>query len=283
MSKTEKKVCLITGANTGIGRATALELSRRGFHVIVACRNLEKGREAVSGIRAEVADAEIEVMGLDLGSLGSVRAAAKEFLQRDLPLPLLINNAGVAGQRGETREHFELQFGTNHLGHFLLTELLLDRIKESGPARIVNVASKTHYDATGIDFEAVRHPTKTITGIAEYAVSKLANVLFAAELSRRLEGTQVTTYALHPGVVASDAWRRIPWPIRPLVTWRMLSNEDGAKTTLHCATSPEAGAETGLYYDRSRTREPSAPARDTGLAGELWERSVRWTRETPAD
>ncbi len=214
----EKKVCLITGANTGIGRATAHELARRGYHVVIACRNVDKGREAAAGIERDVPNAKIDVMELDLGSLGSVRAFAKAFLARDLPLPLLINNAGVAGQRGETREGFELQFGTNHLGHFLLTELLVERIKESSPARIVNVASKAHYEAKGIDFEAVRHSTKSIAGLGEYSVSKLANILFSAELGRGLAGTGVTTYSLHPGVVASDAWRRIPWPIRPLVT-----------------------------------------------------------------
>lgn len=271
-----KPVCIVTGANTGIGKATARALAQRGHHVFVACRSEEKGQAAIAEIRAAVPDATVAFLSLDLGSLASVRRAAESFLSQDLPLPLLINNAGVAGQRGETADGFELQFGTNHMGHFLFTTLLLERIKRSGPARIVNVASKAHYDAPGIDWERVRGRTRTITGLPEYSVSKLANILFSAELGRRLAGTDVTTYALHPGVVKSDAWRRIPWPIRQIVTRNMISNEEGAETTLHCATSPSAAAETGLYYDRSRAKEPSAPAKDTALARELWEKSERW-------
>jgi retinol dehydrogenase 12 len=270
-------VAFVTGANTGIGRATALELARDGAHVFVACRSRPKGEEAASDIRERSKNDNVEFFELDLASLASVRSGAARFLERGLPLHLLINNAGVAGQRGETREGFELHFGTNHLGHFLLTSLLLERIKASAPARIVNVSSTMHYKAKALDFGAVRGFTKSITGLPEYEVSKLANVLFSAELARRLEGSRVTTYSLHPGGVASDAYRRIPWPFRKLVTMGMLTNEEGAKTSLHCALSDEAGRETGLYYDKSRVREPSALARDQALAKDLWDRSVTWT------
>lgn len=271
------KVAFVTGANTGIGRATALELARAGAHVFVACRSRPKGEEAANDIRARSGNEDVEYFDLDLASLASVRDGAARFLARDLPLHLLINNAGVAGQRGETKEGFELHFGTNHLGHFLLTELLLERIKASAPARIVNVSSTMHYKAKALDLDAVRGFTKSITGLPEYEVSKLANVLFSAELARRLEGSGVTTYSLHPGGVASDAYRRIPWPFRKLVTMGMLTNEEGALTSLHCALSDEAGKETGLYYDKSRVREPSALARDRALAKQLWDRSVAWT------
>jgi retinol dehydrogenase 12 len=273
----EKTVAFVTGANTGIGRATALELANAGAHVFVACRSQPKGEEAASDIRARSGNERVEFFELDLASLASVRAGAARFLERGLPLSLLINNAGVAGQRGETKEGFELHFGTNHLGHFLLTDLLLERIKASAPARIVNVSSTMHYKAKALDLDAVHGFTKTITGLPEYEVSKLANVLFSAELARRLAGSRVTTYSLHPGGVASDAYRRIPWPFRKLVTMGMLTNEEGAKTSLHCALSEEAGRETGLYYDKSRVREPSALARDEQLAKKLWERSVGWT------
>jgi retinol dehydrogenase 12 len=269
-------VALVTGANTGIGRATATELARRGMHVLVACRSREKGREAVDAIRDATGSAHVELLELDLGSLGSVRRAADAFLATGRPLHLLINNAGVAGQRGITADGFELHFGTNHLGHFLLTTLLQDRLVDSAPARVVNVASKAHFDARGIDWTVLERSTPSFTGLQEYAVSKLCNVLFAKEQARRLAGTGVTTYALHPGVVASDAWRRIPWPIRPLVTRNMISNEDGAKTTLHCATSEEAGRETGLYYDRCTPKEPLPLANDVALAAELWTRSEAW-------
>ncbi|HEY4121434.1 MAG TPA: SDR family oxidoreductase [Byssovorax sp.] len=276
MGELDGKVCIVTGANTGIGRAAAHELARRGAHVFVGSRSKEKGDEAVDAIRNDTGSAKVEHLALDLGSFDAVRAAAKTFLARDLPLPILINNAGVAGQRGETKDGFELHFGTNHLGHFLFTALLIERIRKSGPARIVHVSSKSHYDAKGIDFDVVRGATRTFAGLREYAVSKLANVLFSAELGRRLPKAEVTSYALHPGVVASDAWRRIPWPIRPLVTAGMITNEEGAKTTLHCATSAEAASETGLYYDKSKPKEPSSYAKDAALAKELWDKSEEY-------
>jgi NAD(P)-dependent dehydrogenase (short-subunit alcohol dehydrogenase family) len=271
------KGCLVTGANTGIGRATALEMARRGAHVFVACRNEAKGAEAAEAIRRASGSGVVEFLKLDLGSFASVRSAASAILARDVPLPILIANAGVAGQRGQTADGFELHFGTNHLGHFLLTMLLLDRLKASRPARVVVVASKAHYDAKGIDFAALRRSTRSFTGLPEYSVSKLANVLFAAELARRLgPDAGVTTYSLHPGVVASDAWRRIPWPIRAYVTRNMISNEEGAKTSIHCATSPEVANETGLYYDECRPKEPSPLAKDQALAERLWRESERW-------
>ncbi|MCW5893000.1 MAG: SDR family oxidoreductase [bacterium] len=266
-------VALVTGANTGIGRATALDLARRGLLVFVASRSREKGREAVAAIREATGSAQVELLELDLGSLASVRRAADAFLATGLPLHLLVNNAGVAGQRGLTADGFELHFGTNHLGHFLLTQRLLPRLVASAPARIVNVASKAHFDARGIDWTVLERSTPSFTGLQEYAVSKLCNVLFTQELARRLAGTGVTVYALHPGVVASDAWRRIPWPIRPLVTRRMISNQEGARTTLHCATSEEAGRESGLYYDRCAPKAPLPLANDAALAAELWARS----------
>src|SRR5262249_54882823 len=160
----------ITGANTGIGRAAALELARRGAHVFIACRSEQKGREAVESIQRDSGNTKVEFLELDLASLTAVRRAAGGFLARHLPRPILLNHAGVAGQRGLTKDGFELQFGVNHMGHFLLTELLLDRLKASTPARIVNVASRAHYKASGIDFEAVRRSTPSFSGLPEYGV-----------------------------------------------------------------------------------------------------------------
>ena len=270
------RVALVTGANTGIGRVTARELARQGAHVFIACRSAERAQPALAEIRAAAGSDCIELLQLDLGSLDSVRRCAQAFLARGLPLHLLINNAGLAGARGLTPSGFELAFGTNHLGHFLLTQLLLDRIRQSAPARIVTVASKAHYRARGIDWLAVREPTKSSTGLPEYGVSKLANVLFSAELARRLAGSGVTTYALHPGVVATDVWRSVPWPLRSLIKLTMTSTEEGAATTLHCATSAEAGAQTGLYYNASRVKAPSALAQDPALAADLWRHSETW-------
>jgi NAD(P)-dependent dehydrogenase (short-subunit alcohol dehydrogenase family) len=161
-------------------------------------------------IVAQTGNNELEFLALDLGDLASVRACASEFLQTGKPLHGLINNAGLAGQRGLTASGFELAFGTNYVGPFLLTGLLLDRLRESVPARIVNVSSIGHYRAAGIDYEAVRQPMKSRTGLPEYSVSKLGNVLHAQELARRLKGDRITTYSLHPGAIATDVWRRVP-------------------------------------------------------------------------
>ena len=272
------RVALITGANTGIGRVTARALAAQGAHVFIACRSATRAQPVIDEIRAATGQATVEGLSLDLADFASIRACAAAFLALDLPLHLLINNAGLAGTRGMTASGFEMAFGVNHLGHFLLTQLLLDRIRRSAPARIVTVASRAHYRAIGIDWNAVRQTTRAITGFPEYATSKLANVLFSAELGRRLAGSGVTTYSLHPGVVASDVWRAVPWPLRWLIKLRMISTEEGAATTLHCATSATVATESGLYYDKCRSREPSRHAQDRALAVDLWKRSEDWVR-----
>jgi retinol dehydrogenase-12 len=271
------KVFIVTGANTGIGKVTAAELVRQGAHVFLACRSESKTTPVIDEIKKATPGAKVEFLALDLADLASVRAAAKAFLAKNLPLHGLINNAGLAGQRGLTKDGFELTFGTNHLGHFLFTTLLLDKLKASGPSRIVNVASEAHYACKAIDWDAQRKPTKSITGLDEYSVSKLANVLFTKELARRLAGTSVTTYALHPGVVATDVWRRVPPPFRWIAKRFMLSAEDGAKTTLYCATAPELAGVSGKFYEKSKEKQPSKLADDTALAAELWRRSDEWT------
>ncbi len=272
------RVALITGANTGIGLVTARELARQDLHVFIACRSAERAQPALAHIRAAAPFAQVEALSIDLGDFASVRRCAAGFLARDLPLHLLINNAGLAGTRGFTTSGFELAFGVNHMGHFLLTQLLLERLKASAPARIVTVASRAHIRTDGIDWDAVRQPTRTRTAIAEYAASKLANVWFSAELGRRLAGSGVNTYALHPGVVASDIWRSVPWPFRALVKLRMINTEEGARTTLYCATSPEVANDSGLYYDKCRQRAPSSLGQEATKAAELWRRSEAWVQ-----
>jgi retinol dehydrogenase 12 len=268
---------LVTGGNTGIGLATAIALARDGGRVYIACRSATAGETALTRIKSESGSGDVWLLPLDLASLSSVRACAKAFLAHDEPLHVLVNNAGVGGQRGLTADAFELHFGVNHLGHFALTELLLDRLKASGPdARIVNVSSDSHYGARGIDFAALRRPTATFTGGREYSVSKLCNVLHAQELARRLEGTAVHAYALHPGVVASDIWRRIPWPARWFLTRRMLTIEQGAVTSVYCATSPDVAADSGLFYDKSAAKAAS-PVATPELAARLWQHSSEWT------
>lgn len=276
MDDVANRTYLVTGANTGIGRATALELARRGGRVYLGCRSEATGRAAAAYITQATRNTSVEFLRLDLANLESVSHCAEMFLARDIPLHGLINNAGVAGQRGLTRQGFELTFGVNHLGHFLLTTLLLDRLAASAPARVVTVSSDAHYRATGIDEAALRRPGRTITGLREYSVSKLCNVVFSQELARRAADRGVTTYAVHPGVVASDIWRRVPWPVRPLITSRLLSTQDGAATTVYCATSPDVAKASGLFYDSCQEREPSAVATPE-LGRWLWELSETQT------
>ena len=276
----DARTVLVTGANTGIGLATARALAGQGWRVWVTARSESKGAAAVASIKAATGNDAVFLLLLDLADLSSVRDCARSFLEPYEALHVLINNAGVGGARGVTKQGFEMTFGVNHLGHFLLTRLLLDRLRDSAPARVVTVASDAHYNARGVDFEALRRPARGITGLGEYAVSKLCNVLFAQELARRTAGetaeSGVHSYALHPGVVASDIWRRVPWPVRPLVTRRMLTVEQGAQTSLYCATSPEVAPDSGRFYDKCAPREPS-PVATPELAGALWTQSAEWT------
>jgi len=281
MGDLDGRTFLVTGANTGIGLATATALAVRGGRVHIACRSEQKGRDAQAAIAAAAGPDHVSFLKLDLADLASVRESAQEFLALGEPLHGLINNAGVAGRRGLTKDGYELTFGVNHLGHFAFTIALLDRLTSSH-ARIVNVASDAHYAAKGIDFDQLRRPARGITGMAEYSVSKLCNVLFTQELFRRLSGTGVTSYALHPGVVASDIWRRVPWPIRPLITRRMLTVTQGAQTSLYCATSPELASVSGRYYDNCAERDPS-PVATAELAGQLWQHSAAWTKAGGTD
>jgi retinol dehydrogenase-12 len=271
------QVALITGGNVGIGRITAIELAKKGFQVVIAGRSLERTQPVLDHIKSLAVDEQAIFLPLDLASLASVRECARRFIELNLPLHLLVNNAGVAGIRGLTKDGFEMTFGVNHLGHFLLTQLLLDKLKSSGPSRIVTVSSRAHKRAPGIDWDALRRPTSTWTGIREYSVSKLANLLFSLELAKRVQGTSVSTYSLHPGVVDTEIWRAVPHWARPLLRLRgFLTPEEGALTTLHCAMhAPQQ--ESGLYYADSQPTLPAPWGQNSELAATLWERSEKWT------
>lgn len=268
---------VITGANTGIGRVTATDLARRGAHVIVACRTPSKAQPVVDAIKRETGNDRVELVTLDLGDQVSVRTAAATILAKDVPIHGLINNAGLVA-RGTTAQGFELTFGTNHLGHYLFTRLLSDRLKEAGTARIVNVSSNSHFRAKAIDWDALQKATKSITAVPEYEVSKLANVLFTKELARRLAGTGITTYAVHPGVVATDVWRRMPLPIRWIAKRFMLTAEQGARSTIVAATDPSLASHTGRYYTvGGKEKVPNRISEDADLAKMLWTKSAEWT------
>ncbi|XP_069673279.1 retinol dehydrogenase 13-like isoform X2 [Periplaneta americana] len=250
---------VVTGCNTGIGKCTALDFVRRGGRVIMACRDLQKAKEAADDIRMETQNlsgaGDVVVVRLDLSSLSSVRECANEILNKESRIQLLVNNAGVmACPKGQTQDGFETQFGVNHLGHFLLTCLLLPRILSSAPARIVNVSSHAHYFGS-IDFEDL-NLERSYTPTSAYFRSKLANILFTKELSSRLQGTQVTTYAVHPGVVATDLGRHLDTTMFKGVSWMfrnvgklfMKTPEEGAQTSIYCAVDENVKNDSGLYY-----------------------------------
>jgi NAD(P)-dependent dehydrogenase (short-subunit alcohol dehydrogenase family) len=274
------QVALITGGNIGIGRITAIELAKKGFKVVIAGRSLERTQPVLDHIKSLRVDEQAIFLPLDLASLASVRECAQLFLQLNLPLRLLINNAGVAGLRGLTKDGFEMTFGVNHLGHFFLTQLLLEKMQSSGLSRVVTVSSRAHKRTAGVDWDALCQPTRSWTGIHEYAVSKLANLLFSAELAKRVQGTSVSTYSLHPGVVDTEIWRALPNWARPLLKLRgFLTPEEGALTTLHCAMhAPQK--ESGLYYADSKPMQPAALGQNSELAAELWRRSEVWIKQS---
>ena len=271
------KTILVTGGNSGIGRTAALALAAQGATIAVASRSEERTRPVLGELRAANPKAEPVFLQVDLSDLASTRRAAEAYLALGRPLDVLVNNAGVAGGRALSKDGFEITFATNHLGPYLFTRLLLPRRREAPAARIVNVASAVHLRAKGIDWDALRKNAPSLrASFGAYGVSKLMNVLHAKELARRLAGTKVTTYALHPGAVATEVWRELPQPIRGLVKLFLLSVEEGAKTTVHCAAAPEAAGLSGRYWDRCREARCNPLADDPALAAELFEKSDAW-------
>jgi NAD(P)-dependent dehydrogenase (short-subunit alcohol dehydrogenase family) len=273
MSDLKGRTFLVTGANTGIGRVAAEHFAKRGARVVLACRSLEKTQAVLDAIKSAGGDAEF--LKLDLGSFESIRSAAAEFLARKEPLHVLVNNAGLAGHHGKTKDGFELQIGTNHLGPFLFTNLLLPLLRET-PGRIVNVSSGSHYAAKSIPYDRFRDKTWSLTGMQEYEISKLCNVLFTKSLARDEANKGIGMYSLHPGTIATDIWRSVPGIILPLLKWamKMKTVEEGAQTTIYCATSDACANENGLYYTDRQVKKPSRLARDESLADELWKKSA---------
>ncbi|CAH1738342.1 unnamed protein product [Aphis gossypii] len=283
-ARLDGKTAIVTGANTGIGKVTARQFYTLGAKVILACRDVRKAEQAVSEIVAEVKGdglGQLIVEELDLASFASIKRCAKSILQKEKQIHLLVNNAGVMTcPKGKTQDGFETQFGVNHLGHFLFTSLLLPRIRNSTPARIINVSSMAHTRGS-INFEDI-NSDKNYSAIAAYSQSKLANVLFTKELARRLEGTGVHVYSLHPGIVNTELPRTVDqvffpgmWLLGRIVLYPFVKTpEQGAQTTLHCSIDEKAGEETGLYYSDCKAKEPSAIAKDPELAKKLWVKSM---------
>jgi dehydrogenase/reductase SDR family protein 13 len=272
----QNRTFLVTGANSGIGRAMVEALAARGSRVILAARSEERTRPVLDGIRARRSAAAVEFLQVDVSSLSSVRRAAETFLASGRPLDVLVNNAGVAGTTALSADGFDVTYATNHIGPFLLTSLLLPAIERAPQGRIVNVSSVGHMQAKAIDWTLLERRTlPRKSGFRDYAATKLMNILHAKELARRLTGTRVTTYALHPGGVKSNIWRALPGPAQWVIKLFLISNEEGAKTQLYCATAPELAGVTGRYYDKSREVPPNPLADDPVLARELWTRTER--------
>jgi dehydrogenase/reductase SDR family protein 13 len=272
----------VTGANSGIGRAMVEALAARGAGVVLASRSEERTRPVVDEIRRRHPAIEARFVSIDVSDLTSVRRAAEAFLATGHPIDVLVNNAGVAGTHALSKDGFDLTYATNHIGPFLLTNLLLPRLCESPEGRIVNVSSVAHMRAARIDWSSLERRTSSErSGFAAYAVTKLMNVLHAKELARRLAATRVTTYALHPGGVASNIWRSVPQPLQWFLKLFLISNEEGARTPLHCATAPEIKSTSGRYYDKCREVAPNPLANDEGLAQELWARTEAAVSRAP--
>nr|XP_019942737.1 PREDICTED: retinol dehydrogenase 11-like [Paralichthys olivaceus] len=268
----EGKTAIVTGANVGIGKETAKDLASRGARVILACRDMAKGEQAVRDIMREVEGARVVAKQLDLADTKSICLFAENVYNSERSLHFLINNAGVAiCPHATTVDGYEMQFGVNHLGHFFLTFLLLDLLKHSAPSRIINVSSAAH--AMGrIHFEDLSGE-KDYHPVRAYAQSKLANVLFTRELAKRTEALGVTTYSVDPGVVNTEITRHIRRPVVDIIkTFNLLfrTPAEGAYTTIYCTVTPENQLQTGGYYRDCAIAKSCRAGQDDGIAVKLW-------------
>lgn len=273
------KTCLVTGATSGIGKAAAIELVRRGADVVIACRSREKGERVAAEIERTAGRRPVDVLVADFASLDQVRGLAETYLRSDRPLHVLVNNAGVVMQRRtETIDGHETMFGVNHLAPFLLTNLLRPRLEESAPARVVGTASDAHrWERKRLDFEDL-DARKKFGPMVTYGRSKLSNILFTRELGRRLDPAKITANCLHPGFVASDLGlnngmvARVVFAVgRPFAR----TVEKGAETVVYLASAPEVARSTGGYFMDCKPHKPNFAARHDDDARRLWDVSAR--------
>ena len=273
----QKPICLITGATSGIGEVTARELARRGMHVIIVGLSAERVAATVARIK-QATGVEVETLIADLSSQAGVRSVAEAFLQRHQRLDVLINNAGgFFASRQISADGIELTWALNHMSYFLLTNLLTDILRASAPARVVNVSSDAH--RSGVMRWDDLQFTRSYNGWAAYAQSKLANILFSNELARRLEGTGMTSNALHPGFVATRFAHNngIIWGGLMALMQRLfgITPEEGAQTSIYLATASEVATISGRYFVKSRETSPAPQAQDMAAAARLWEITER--------
>ena len=281
MNKMEGKVCLVTGANSGIGKQTALGLARMGATVVMVCRSKERGEAARLEIRRESGNTSVDLMLADLSSQAQIRKLAKEFKDRYQRLDVLINNAGIGlAERKENTDGIEMFFAVNHIAPFLLTHLLLDVLKASAPSRVVNVSSFAHSWINKINFEDLQGKQK-FSPMQIYAQSKLAILMFSYELARRLAGTGVTVNALDPGLVSTNLGHDVIGPLR-VARWVFMnvlaiSPQEGAQTSIYLASSPEVEGVTGKYFMKQRPKRSSKASYDRETWQRLWKVSEELT------
>lgn len=278
------KICLVTGSNSGIGKVTARELARMGATVVMVCRNRAKGEAARQEIQAATGSDKVDLLVADLSSMAEVRRVADDFKQKYTQLHILIHNAGGANNvRKTTTDGYEATFAANYLAPFLLTNLLLDVLKASAPARIVNVSSAAHVRGK-IDFADLQG-AQSYSVWKAYGQAKLALLLFTYELASQLQGSGVTVNALHPGVIASNfdqglsSFLRWGWK---LITPLLASVEQGAQTTLFLATAPEVEGVSGKYFSNRKETKSSGRSYDESTRLRLWQISEELTRAVPA-
>jgi NAD(P)-dependent dehydrogenase (short-subunit alcohol dehydrogenase family) len=282
------QVVVITGGNSGIGREAAVSLASMGAAVAITARSPSKGEAARAEVRARSGNPDVELLALDLADFASIRTAATEVLERFDRLDVLVNNAGgIISERALTAQGFEMTFGVNHLGHFLLTDLLRDRLVRSAPSRVVTVSSLAHRLAVrGLAFDDLQSERR-YGSMNAYAKSKLANLMFSNELARRLVGTGVTSNALHPGSVRtgfgrSDRASAIDRATMIVGAPFLRSPKGGSRTSVYLASSPEVAGATGGYYVRRKPHRPSKHARDEAAARRLWDESEALVAEAGA-
>jgi NAD(P)-dependent dehydrogenase (short-subunit alcohol dehydrogenase family) len=278
------KSCIVTGATSGIGEVTAMTLAAAGARLGILCRDPAKGERTLQQIRRETGNDAVQLFRADLASQAEVRTVAAEILASFPQIHLLINNAGVVNLKfSETVDGIETTFAVNHLAYFLLTQLLLDRVRASAPARIVNVASDAHKFVGAFNFDDPQSRSQ-YKSMRVYGYSKLANILFTRELARRLEGTDVTVNAVHPGAVATGLGTnngRISKALTSVLGIFFKNPEQGAATSLHVAMSPELEGVSGQYFAKSREAKISSGARDDAAAARLWTLSEEMTGLAP--
>ncbi|XP_058503989.1 retinol dehydrogenase 13 [Solea solea] len=276
------KTIVITGANTGIGKETSREMARRGARVVMACRDLTRAEQSADEIRRTTGNGNVVIRHLDLASLYSVRHFAKDFLDSEDRLDVLINNAGVMMcPKWLTEDGFETQMAVNHLGHFLLTNLLLPKLKSSAPSRVVNVSSIAHKGGH-IDFDDMFFSRRPYSPLESYRQSKLANVLFSRELARRLTGSGVSSFCLHPGVIRTELARHVQgwFPLMGVLLslpslLLMKTPSQGCQTTVYCTVTPGLDQRSGSYFSDCAEKEVAEEGQDNTVARRLWEESAR--------